>query len=87
MSDRIVIEYSLWEALMGLYAGEDSDSGIVDRDLRSRCRAMLKTMTEKEIRVELAEFVRDHYLSDEALALGYGVEDVANFYRWFEDGC
>lgn len=37
------------------------------------------------IRLILSRYVRDHYLTEEALAQGYGIEDVAEFIRWLDD--
>jgi hypothetical protein len=77
-------------ALVGLHAYDEGarDSGIHDEDLRERCKAELKARTasgEPGARLFLSRLVRDMWLSEEALAQGYGIEDAEGFIRWLSD--
>lgn len=82
-------EEQLRNALDGLHAYDDGavDSGIHDEDLRQRCINALKAQTgPHEIAPEvLSRIVRDLYLTDEAIAQGYGLEDAVGFIRWLDD--
>lgn len=81
-------------ALDGLYAYDTgaTDSGIHDEDLRERCIAALQERQQPgadQWRQWLARLVRDAYLSDEALARGYGLADALGFAEWLDErmGC
>ena len=85
-------EEELRDALSGLYAYDTgaTDSGIHDEVLRQKCiaviNAMLKTPSELLFpRLWLSRLVRDKYLSEEALAQGYGIEDAILFVQWLEE--
>lgn len=75
-------EQELREALDGLFAYDTGavDSGIHDEALRQKCIAAIKALPlapgELVPRLWLSRLVRDRYLSEEALAQGYGIEDV-----------
>lgn len=77
----------LWDALHDIYAYDigATDSGIKDERLARRCIERLSQMSTDEIKDAMARDLRDRYLSDEAIAQGYGAEDVAEFVRWFDD--
>lgn len=70
-------------ALDGLFAYDTGcvGSGIKDEQLRQRCIDALRALS----RPTLAALVRDMWLSDEAIGLGYGAEDAAEFLRWLDD--
>jgi hypothetical protein len=73
----------LSDALDGLYAYDIGcvSSGIHDEMLRERVKAELKTVDL----LWLSHWVREQYLSDEALKQGYRLEDVARFIKWLRD--
>jgi hypothetical protein len=59
------------------------DSGISDEAMREAVRAYLKGLSRDQLRRTCALFARG-YLTDEAIAEGRGVEDVAQFVGWLE---
>ncbi len=71
-------------AMIGIYAYDTGsvDSGIHDELLRARVIAELRRDGGE---VRLSRLVRDHFLSEEALAKHYGIEDVSHFIRWLDD--
>ena len=84
-------EEELRDTLDGLYAydGGATDSGIHDEALRQKCIAAIKAIPRgpHEIvpRIWLSRLIRDMWLSEDALAEGYGIEDVVKFIFWLED--
>lgn len=83
-----VIHDVLWDTLEGIFAYEEgfTDSGIHDPLRRSACAKMVDAMSEKELRLSLSRWVREKYLSEEALLKGYGWECALSFLQWIEDG-
>lgn len=83
-------EYELWEALDGLFAYDDgcTDSGIHDERLRDRCIRDLKDRRDSlgttAYAAWLAKFVRDRWLGDDAIDMGYGLEDIKSFIDWLD---
>lgn len=80
----------LRDALEGLYAYDSGSvsSGIRDETLRARCIAELQARTgpyELFPRVLIGRMVRDLWLSEEALAEGYGPEEAREFINWLDD--
>lgn len=83
----------LIEALRGLYAYDTGsrDSGIHDAALRARCVAELKRRIEpypyRLLGCDPAttRLVRDAYLSEQSIDLGYSLEDVRGFVAWMTD--
>lgn len=78
----------LCEALDGLFAYDTGsiDSGIHNEALRSQCQyALYDRRAAAGWRVWLATLVREMWLSDDALARGYSVEDAVEFVKWLED--
>lgn len=80
----------LRDSLDGLYAYDNGavDSGIHDEDLRVRCVTEMQARRgpyEVAPRLFLSRMIRDMWLSEEALAQGYGIEDAVNFVRWLGD--
>jgi hypothetical protein len=83
-------EQELRDALDGLFAYDTGavDSGIHDEALRERCITELKSQIgahEVAPRLFLSRMIRDMWLSEEALAQGYGIEDVMSFVVWLGD--
>jgi len=80
-------EPELFDALDGLsaYDAGCTDSGIRDELLRRRVFQYLGSLTETEQRLTLGKHIREHYLTDEAMAQGYGPEDVQQFLNWLDD--
>jgi hypothetical protein len=80
----------LGDALSGLYAYDTgcTDSGIHDERLRQQCIEEMRSRTgpaEIAPRLLLSRMIRDHYLTEEALARGYGIEDVMSFASWLDE--
>jgi len=83
-------EQELRDALDGLYAYDTGsvDSGIHDEALRQRCMIELQSRLgpgEAAPRLLLSRMIRDMWLSEEALAQGYGIEDALAFVGWLGD--
>lgn len=76
----------LRDALDGLYAYDGgAGSGIRDESLRARCTedlAVRRALGPDRWRQWLGALVRDMWLSDVALAQGYGLEEATGFIRW-----
>jgi hypothetical protein len=77
----------LADAMSGLYAYDDGavDSGIKDEVLKKRLFDRLHAMTEDEVRLFLGNFMREHFVGEEALEHGYGPEDLRSFIQWLTD--
>lgn len=78
----------LRDALDGLYAYDTGcvDSGIHDEALRARCVEELTARAGRpDHRLWEARLVRDLFVSEEALANGYGLEDLVRFVQWLAD--
>lgn len=76
----------LYSALDGLHAFDSGamDSGISDEAIRRQVCDYLGSVSDTERRLLLSRFVREHYLTEEALAAGYGIGDVADFIEWLD---
>lgn len=74
----------LKDALDGFYAYDTGclDSGIHDPKRKAQVVAYLFSLGTDERRILLGRIGRDLYLSDQALAEGYGLEDAGNFGNW-----
>lgn len=74
-------------ALDGLYAYDTGsiDSGIRDENLRARAIGQFHDLTGTEHRALLGRIVVDLFLSENALANGYGPEDAREFLEWCDD--
>jgi hypothetical protein len=85
--DRIrSFEYKGWDlfdAIDALKAFDDgvADSGVGDEDMRTAIVDHLHSLNPAERRKVCAEFARQ-LLTDEAIAEGYGLEDVLAFANW-----
>lgn len=79
----------LQAALDGLYAYDTGciDSGVHDEALRARCIAELHSrLGDHEVASRyISRLIRDMYLSEAALADGYGIEDAISFTDWLGD--
>ena len=75
-----------WEGLDGLFAYDSgcTDSGIHDEVLRAELVHKLHNMSKEDL-LGLSRFVREQYLSEDALSQGYTLEDVAEFIHWLDD--
>lgn len=83
-------DQELQDTLDGLYAYDTGsvDSGIHDEELRQRCIAELRSRLgpgEMAPRLFLSRMIRDMWLSEEALAQGYGIEDAVGFIVWLDE--
>ncbi len=80
---------ALPEALAELYAREsEGDFGARQRELRIRCRRVIERRLFDEdtdnFRIWISLLVRDMFLSDASLADGRGIEDLFEFWAWFD---
>lgn len=80
--------HALLDELEGHYAWDQGmrDSGVHDTARRAQLAAELDALPDTALRVGLSIWVRDHFLSDDALKQGYGWEDALQFCRWIDDG-
>jgi len=62
-----------------------TDSGIHDERLREEIKTRLKAMSVDDLGLYIGRALREQYLSEEALAKGYGVEDVREFLEWLHE--
>lgn len=74
----------LRDALDGLHAYDSgsTDSGIHDENLRRRVIDQLHAIGDNEFRLVFSRLIRDMWISEEALAQGYGYEDLLEFCQW-----
>lgn len=79
--------YDLSEAIDGLMAWDSGcvDSGIKDDLLKENVGNYLKSLSNKDFRIEIGKLIRELYLTDEMLSQGYGPEDVKEFFTWLSD--
>jgi hypothetical protein len=77
----------LFDRLEGIFAYDRgaTDSGIHDENLRAELIAELKTLTPDDDRLRLSRWLREAYLSEEGLKMGYGWEDVVSFVEWLDE--
>lgn len=62
------------------------DSGVHDlRRQRVLATALRYLMQQDDYRALEARWFRDYWLSEEAIAQGYGMKDVLQFCRWLEN--
>jgi len=80
-------EKEVAELMFGFYAYETGsmDSGIHDDLKKAQLRDYLLGLEEVNQRVFLARLVRHEFLTEEAIKLGYGLEDVEQFIVWLND--
>ena len=77
----------LFDSIDGLFAYDTgcTDSGIHDETLRQEVKNHLLSITDDEFRYTISEYVRDYFLSVEALDEGYGIEGVREFIEWMSN--
>lgn len=77
----------LKDALDGLIAYDEgaTDSGIHDEGLRMRCQEYIQSLPPAERRALVAKLTIDMWLSEKALAAGYGPEDAKEFLVWMDE--
>ena len=74
--------------LVGHYAYDQgaTDSGVHDTTRKVELTKLWREAFNLEsYRREAAEWNLCHWLSDEAIEQGYGMEDAVEFYQWLED--
>lgn len=77
-----------FDKLNGIYAYDTGcvDSGIHDEILKRNLKKWINARDNyHEYERALAIWIRETYLSDEALDEGYGLEDVMGFLNWIEE--
>lgn len=62
-----------------------TDSGIKDEYLRDKIIKYIQGLSEDEMRIFLSNYIRESFVSPEAIADGYGVEDVKAFIEWLDE--
>lgn len=79
---------ALFDQLSRIHAYDTGDrgSGLHDKPLRARLVAEFDALSDDELRLRLSRWVRGAYLSDDAIAQGYGWEDALKFLRWIDEG-
>lgn len=80
-------EEELRDAIDGLSAYDNGcvDSGIHDEALRARFHAHIGALAKDERRKVLSRVMRDLFLTDEAIARGYGWEDAGALAAWYDE--
>ncbi|PPA70029.1 hypothetical protein [Jeotgalibacillus proteolyticus] len=78
---------TLFKSIEGLFAYDTGcvDSGIKDEYIKHEVFSYLNSLSENGFRILLSEYIREYYVSENAIAKGYGIEDVAEFLRWLSD--
>jgi hypothetical protein len=78
-------DVSLFEAMDALMAYDLGawDSGDGDENTREVVKAYLARLEDDRLRRACAVFAR-RYLTDEAIAEGYGINDVGEFAEWVD---
>lgn len=76
----------IFNLLDGLYAFDtgSTDCGIQDEILRQQVIDYLDNLNEDEFRILMSNFIRESFVSHEAIQKGYGIEDVAAFIKWLD---
>lgn len=62
-----------------------TDSGVNCDLLRNQLKGTLENMDENTLRITLSKYIRDSFLTDEAISQGYGIEDVKKFIEWLDE--
>lgn len=73
------------EGLDGLFAHDTGcvDSGIKDERLREQCRQVL--VDHADDAAWLTRLIREMWMSEDAVAAGYGIGDALSFVGWLSD--
>ena len=71
----------------GLHAYDSGcvSSGIHDEVARAHVIEQLKAMDEETFRLWASRYIREHFLTEGALAQRYGIEDVKSFIEWLDE--
>jgi hypothetical protein len=85
--DDHLTDRELGAALIGMFAYDTGSvgSGIRDEALRARCLRELDQLSPRAARILLGRLARDQFLTEEALELSYGLEDVKAFTEWLDE--
>lgn len=77
----------LSDAMIGLFAYDTGcvDSGISDPLLKRRVIEHLNGLSATDYRLLISRIAREQFLTEEALARQYGLEDAHHFYEWLDD--
>ncbi|PEM55339.1 hypothetical protein [Bacillus wiedmannii] len=77
----------IFESMEGLYAFDtgSTDSGINDELLRKQIVSYLETLDDNEFRILMSTFIREYFVSHEAIENGYGIEDLVQFIKWLDE--
>ena len=75
--------YEAIDALMAYDLGA-TDSGVKNDKLKEEVKKFLATLNSEDFRFVLSNYARE-YLTDEILAIGYGLKDVLEFVKWLNN--
>ena len=68
------------------YDQGSTDSGVHDPVRRRILAEKLDALGEQEFSLSMSRFIREAYLTEDALGSGYGWEDALSFSQWIQDG-
>ena len=76
------------DLIIGLYAYDTGsvDSGIKDNTKKEELKNWLSEWLskDKEFYKQFSRYIREEFLSEEALEQGYRLENVASFLKWLD---
>ena len=77
----------IYRALCDSFAYDTGCTDICDNSNLSHneLKEELTNMDEDNLRVTLSNFIRDYFLTDDAISQGYGIEDVKRFIEWLDE--
>jgi hypothetical protein len=77
----------LFDTLDGFFAYDTGcvDSGIHDTRLKTKIKLYLHELPSNDFRLLMTEFIREYFVSEEAVSKGYGIEDVKSFINWLDE--
>lgn len=77
----------IYESIDRLFAYDTGavDSGIKNKYLRDKIIEYLYNLSNDELRIFLSDFIRKRFVSPEAIAEGYGIDDVKIFIEWLDE--
>lgn len=62
-----------------------SDSGVKDENLRTKIIKYINKLSDDEFRIFMSTYIRERFVSEDAIKNGYGIEDVKSFIEWLDE--
>lgn len=56
-----------------------TDSGIKNEELRQQIIQYIKTLSDDGFRIFMSNYIRERFVSEDAIKSGYGIEDIKSF--------